>query len=212
MKISVYSQSGEKKEELTLSEAFDVKASSASVTLYINYLRNALRAPIANTKDRGAVSGGGRKPYKQKGTGNARAGSSRSPLWVGGGVTFGPKSDQNWRTRINSRERKKVILAIIAEFLRDNKAIVVENLAMELPKTKKADEILNNVKAEGKISLITVSDDKNANTSFRNIAGVHAMSPNRLDMINLISSNQMVMSKKALEELEVVYTGKQVNQ
>lgn len=209
MKISVYSQSGEKIEELTLSEAFDVKASSASVTLYINYLRNSLRAPIANTKDRSAVSGGGKKPYKQKGTGNARAGSSRSPLWVGGGVTFGPKSDQNWKTRINSRERKRVILAIIAEFFKDNKALVVDDLSIDAPKTKKADEILNKIKAEGKISLITVTDDKNAAASFRNIAGVFAMSPNRLDMLNLISSNHMVLSKKALEELEIVYTTKQ---
>jgi len=209
MKISVYSQSGEKKEDLTLSDVFDVKANSASITLYINYLRNSLRAPIANTKDRGAVSGGGKKPYKQKGTGNARAGSSRSPLWVGGGVTFGPKSDQNWRTRINSKERKKVILGIISEFMRDKKALVVENLAIDVPKTKKADEILNNIGASGKISLISVVDDKNANTSFRNIAGVFSMSPNRLDMINLISSNQLVLSKKSLAEIEAVYTTKQ---
>lgn len=205
MKVAVYSQSGEKKEDLTLSDVFDVKASSSSITLYINYLRNSLRAPIANTKDRSAVSGGGKKPYKQKGTGNARAGSSRSPLWVGGGVTFGPKSDQNWKTRINSRERKRVILGIIAEFLRDKKVIVVEDLAIDAPKTKKADEILNNIKAEGKISLISVVDDKNAGASFRNLAGVHSMSPNRLDMINLISSNHLVFSKKALEEIEIVY-------
>lgn len=210
MKVAVYSQSGEKKEDLTLSEAFEVKASNATITLYINYLRNSLRAPIANTKDRGAVSGGGKKPYKQKGTGNARAGSSRSPLWVGGGVTFGPKSDQNWKTRINSKERKKVILGIVAEFLRDKKVLVVENLAIDAPKTKKADEILNNIKASGKISVISVVDDKHAAVSFRNIAGVHAMSPNRLDMINLISSNQLVFSKKALEEMEVVYTSKAV--
>lgn len=212
MKIAVYSQSGEKKEDLTLSDVFDVMANSASITLYINYLRNSLRAPIANTKDRGAVSGGGKKPYKQKGTGNARAGSSRSPLWVGGGVTFGPKSDQNWKTRINSKERKKVILGIISEFIRDKKALVVENLAIDMPKTKVADEILNNIGASGKISLISVVDDKNANVSFRNIAGVFSMSPNRLDMINLISSNQLVLSKKSLEEIESVYTSKSVNQ
>ena len=208
MKIAVYSQSGEKKEDLTLSKVFDAKASSAAVTLYINYLRNSLRAPIANTKDRGAVSGGGKKPYRQKGTGNARAGSSRSPLWTGGGVTFGPKSDQNWKTRINSRERKNVILGIIADLIRDKKAFVIEDLAIDTPKTKKADEILNNVKADGKISIISVTEDTNATKSFRNIAGVHTMSPNRLDMINLISSNQLVLSKKALEEIEVVYQPK----
>ena len=208
MKIAVYSQSGEKKEDLTLSKAFDVKASSAAITLYINYLRNSLRAPIANTKDRGAVSGGGKKPYKQKGTGNARAGSSRSPLWVGGGVTFGPKSDQNWRTRINTKERKRVILGIIAEFMRDKKAIIVDNLEIETPKTKTADQILNNLGASGKISMISVVNDKNATASFRNIAGVFTMSPNRLEMRNLISSTQLVLSKKALEELEVVYTKK----
>ena len=104
--------------------------------------------------------------------------------------------------------RKSVILGIIAELIRDKKALVVENLVIETPKTKKADEILNNVKAEGKISVIFSENDKNAYESFRNIAGVHIMSPNRLDMINLISSNQLVMSKDAIEDIEKVYTSK----
>jgi len=208
MKISVYSQLGEKRPDLTLSKAFDVNISDAQLTLYINYLRNSLRAPIANTKDRGAVSGGGKKPYRQKGTGNARAGSNRSPLWTGGGVTFGPKSNRNFQTRINSRERKKVILAIMADLIREKKACIVEDIEFEAPKTKKAEEVLENIKAEGKISVIFVNEDKNAEKSFRNLAGVYSMSPQRLDMINLISSNQLVLSKKALERVEKVYSKK----
>jgi large subunit ribosomal protein L4 len=207
MKISVLSQSGEKKEELTLSKAFDVKVKKEAITLYINYLRNALRAPIANVKDRGAVSGGGKKPWRQKGTGNARVGSSRSPLWVGGGVTFGPSSDQNFRTRINSAEKKRVILGIIASFFQNKKAIIVENLALNEPKTKEADKVLNNIGVEGKVSVVISGEDKNSTLAFRNISGIKIMPSSRLDMLHIFSSNQIVMSKKALEEMEATYTG-----
>ncbi len=206
MKIAVYSKSGEKKEELTLSKAFDVEVGREAITLYINYLRNALRAPIANTKDRGAVSGGGKKPYRQKGTGNARAGSTRSPLWVGGGVTFGPTCERNFKTKFNSKEKKRIILSVFGDFIRNKKAVVITDLALSEPKTKKADEILNNLKAEGKISVISGKKDINCNLAFRNIAGIKMMEPKRLDMISVISSDQLILSKEALEEIEAVYS------
>lgn len=206
MKISVLNQKGEKVSDLQLSKAFDVEISDESLTLYVNYLRNALRGPVANSKDRSEVSGGGRKPYKQKGTGRARPGSTRSPLWVGGGVTFGPSSEQNFRTRINKNLKKKVILGVIADAARQNKLIILDSLAMAEPKTKAAVNVLSNIKAEGKISLVLSDTDSNCDKSFGNIEGVNLMMPGRLNVINILSSNNIVLSEKSLEQIEALYT------
>lgn len=208
MKISVYNQKGEKKEDLKLSSIFDVEVGAKAATLYINYLRSALRFPVANTKNRGEVSGGGRKPWKQKGTGNARAGSSRSPLWVGGGVTFGPTNDQNFHKRINSREKRRVILGLISELARENKMVVLSDLKEEIKKTKEAAEVLSNLKADGKVSVILCKENGNTYLSFRNIAGVKLMSPSKLDMIYLTSSDKVVVSKEALSQLEEIFSSK----
>jgi large subunit ribosomal protein L4 len=209
MKITSYNQAGEKKEDISMSAIFDAEVGSKAATLYINYLRSALRFPIANTKNRGEVSGGGKKPWKQKGTGNARAGSSRSPLWVGGGVTFGPNNDQNFHKRINSRERRRVILGLIGEIIRDKKMIALDSFKIEAPKTKDAATLLSEVKAEGKVSVILSKENGNANMAFRNIAGVKVMSPSKLDMIYLTSCDKVVISKEALKQLEEIFSGKQ---
>jgi len=201
MKVVVVNKKGEKVKDLELPKSFDAEVSKEAVTLYVNYLRNALREPIANAKDRSEVSGGGKKPWKQKGTGRARHGSTRSPLWVGGGVTFGPSSERNFRQRINKNLKKKVILGIIAEAIKEKRAIVIDNLEMEKPKTKDAVEILNNVGAEGKIALIFDSKDVNAEKSFGNIAGVRLSMPNKLDIINIMSSNKVIASFQSMNKI-----------
>ena len=208
MKIDILNQSGEKIKDLQLSNIFDVTVSPEALTLYVNYLRNALRSPIANTKDRGDVSGGGKKPYKQKGTGRARAGSSRSPLWVGGGVTFGPTSDRNFRTRINKSQKRHVILGVLGEAFKENKSVVFENLALKDPKTNAAVGILDAVKATGKISVILDTTDTNAQMSFRNLAGIKLMSPNRLNVIDLMSSSKVITSMDALNKIEELFSDK----
>lgn len=208
MKVAVLNQKGEKVEDLTLSKNFDVEVSAHSRTLYVNYLRSALRSPIANTKDRSEVSGGGKKPWKQKGTGNARVGSSRSPLWIHGGVTFGPNNDQNFKIRINHKEKKKIFLSIISEMVKNNKLVVLTDLKLSDPKTKDAFKILDNIKVEGKISVVISPSDENAYLSFRNMSGVKPMKSSHLDAIHLMSSDKTVISKLALEEYEKIYTSK----
>lgn len=208
MKVAVLNQKGEKVEDLTLSKSFDVKISPRAITLYINYLRSALRSPIANTKDRSEVSGGGRKPWKQKGTGNARAGSSRSPLWVKGGVTFGPTSEQNFKTRINKKEKKRIFLGFISNLVEEKKLVVLSDLKMTQIKTKDAQEILEKLNLDGKISILLSPTDENAYTSFRNISGVLPMKPTHVDAIGLLSSDKAVITKAALTEYEHIYTEK----
>ncbi len=206
MNLAVYNQKAEKKTELALPSEFDMKVSAEAVTLYINYLRAALRFPVANTKDRSEVSGGGRKPYKQKGTGNARAGSTRSPLWVGGGVTFGPHNEKNFRIRMNSKQKKQVIFGILADLIRDEKVRTIDNLTLEEIKTKNAAEIVNNFDAIGKVAVIVMPTDANTIMSFRNIAGVNIMTPSKLDVVNLMSSSLVLISKDALLKYNEFYS------
>jgi len=206
MKVAVYNQEGVKVEDLTLSKSFETQVSPEAVTLYVNYLRSAMRSPIANTKDRSQVRGGGKKPWRQKGTGNARVGSSRSPLWVGGGVTFGPSNERNFKKRINKAEKKRIILGIISDFIKDKKAIFVSDMKMSEPKTKKASEILEALKAVGKIAVLLNKNDENSKISLRNIQGVKPMSPAYLDMIYLLSSDSVVISKDTVSEIENLYS------
>jgi len=205
MKVAVLNQKGEKIEDLTLSKYFDVKVTPEAVTLYVNYLRSNLRAPIANTKDRSEVRGGGKKPWRQKGTGNARAGSNRSPLWIGGGVTFGPNNDQNFKKRINKSEKKRIILGILSDIIKDKKAIFVTDMKITEAKTKKASAIIEAVKADGKIAVILHKDDENGMISLRNIGGVKPMKSTHLDMIYLLSSDAVIISKNAIVEIEKLY-------
>lgn len=207
MKIDVYKKSGEKSGEISLSDAFNQKIKVEAMTQYLNYVRASLQAPIANTKNRGQVSGGGKKPWRQKGTGNARAGSTRSPLWVGGGVTFGPTSARNFSKRINANLRRTAILSIISKFIIDKKAKAVEDFSFETPKTKDANKILNNLGVEGKVALIISKTDKNAELALRNIAGVKSMSAQWLDIIHLSSSSELIFSRESIKELEATYAG-----
>ncbi len=205
MKILLHNQAGEKVKDLTLSSVFEKPASKESITLYVQYLRNSLRSPIANTKDRSEVSGGGKKPWKQKGTGSARVGSTRSPLWIGGGVTFGPTNDQNFHTRINKSLKKSVIASSIGELFKAQKAFVIDKFSFETPSTKAAIETLANLKVEGKISLVVEEKDINTEKSFRNIPGVNVMFPNKLNMITLLSSEFLIMTEPVLNIFEETY-------
>jgi len=206
MKISVLNQSGEKVKDLALSPVFEAKISDSALALYVGYLRNAMRDAVANSKDRSEVSGTGKKPYKQKGTGNARQGSRRAPHFVGGGVAFGPTSERNFTTRINKNLKKKAILAILGEIFSQNKGIVIDSLKMDEPKTSHAGEILDNVKAAGKISVVFGTSDENAFLSFRNIEGVKLSMPGKLDIMNLLSSDSVVISEESLKEIEILHT------
>lgn len=196
MKLPVLNQNGEKVEELAWPEIFDVSVSSVVITLYHNFLRAAKRQPIANTKDRGEVSGGGKKPWKQKGTGNARAGSIRSPLWIGGGVTFGPRLERNFYQRQNSKVRRKAREMLLLDLTKDKKVVIVDKLEIE-NKTRRAVEVLNNLKVSGKIAVIL----KKGNLAFRNIAGVKVFTPARLDFIYLLAAEAVVISRQAFLEL-----------
>lgn len=172
----------------------------------VRQLNNA-RQGTASTKTRAEVRGGGRKPWRQKGTGRARAGSIRSPLWRGGGVTFGPKP-RDYSTKMNRKERRLALRTAFSSRVED--MIVVENFGAELdrPKTKEVIAALGRwgVGADEKVLLILKEVSDNVNLSTRNIAKVKMIKATNLNVIDVLHANKIVVSKDALEQIQEVYS------
>lgn len=143
MEAIVYNQKGEKSGTVQLPEAvFNVSWNGDLVHQVVVAMQANARTPVAHTKDRSEVSGGGKKPWRQKGTGRARHGSIRSPIWVGGGVTHGPRNDKNYSQKINKKMRAKALYTALSQKLRDNEIIFIDDLVLKTAKTKEAKQIL----------------------------------------------------------------------
>ena len=172
----------------------------------VRQLNNA-RQGTASSKTRAEVRGGGRKPWRQKGTGRARAGSIRSPLWRGGGVIFGPKP-RDFSTKMNRKERRLALRTAFSSRIEDT--IVVENFASELerPKTKEVIAALERwgVEPETKVLLILKEVSDNVNLSTRNIAKVKLIKATNLNVVDVLHANKIVISKDALEQIQEVYS------
>jgi large subunit ribosomal protein L4 len=143
MEATIYNTKGKEAGKVTLSEdVFGRRWSSDLVHQVVTAMQANKRAATAHTKTRGEVSGGGKKPWKQKGTGRARHGSTRSPIWVGGGVAHGPRSDKNYKQKINAKMRLAALCAVLSRKFRDGEILFVEDVKMDAPKTKTAAEIV----------------------------------------------------------------------
>ena len=172
----------------------------------VRQLNNA-RQGTASTKTRAEVRGGGRKPWRQKGTGRARAGSIRSPLWRGGGVIFGPKP-RDYSTKMNRKERRLALRTAFSSRIEDT--IVVENFASELdrPKTQEVVAALERwgIDSDEKVLLILKEVSDNVNLSTRNIAKVKLIKATNLNVVDVLHANKIVVSKDALEQIQEVYS------
>jgi large subunit ribosomal protein L4 len=143
MKLPIYNGEGIEVKKIDLSdEVFGLEWNADLVHQVVTSLLGNARENIAHTKNRGEVSGGGIKPWRQKGTGRARHGSIRSPLWVGGGITFGPRNDRNFKTKVNKKMKSKSLAIVLSQKIRDNELILVDKLNFEEPKTVSAKKIL----------------------------------------------------------------------
>lgn len=143
MKTDIYTQKGKKAGSIELPESvFAVPMNKVLVHQVVVSMKANERTPIAHAKDRSEVSGGGKKPWKQKGTGRARHGSSRSPIWVGGGVAHGPKKDKDYSKKINKKMRNKALASVLSAKLSDGKLVFLDTLAFDAPSTKDAKEVL----------------------------------------------------------------------
>jgi large subunit ribosomal protein L4 len=145
MKTALYNQKAEKVGDIDLNaKIFEVKGSLHLITEAVRVQASNARKGLAHTKTRGEVSGGGKKPWKQKGTGRARAGSTRSPIWRHGGITFGPRSERNWTLKMNKKAKTKALFMSLSDKVKEGNLIVIDAISLEAPKTKEMVAILNN--------------------------------------------------------------------
>lgn len=163
------------------------------------------REPWAHTKTRGEVSGGGKKPWKQKGTGRARHGSTRSPLWVGGGVTFGPRKERNYTKKINKKMNRLAIFSALSKKLKENELKIVDKLDAASNKTKEWNKILKNLFGLKSSVLMISADQNNIHRAIGNIPKTDAISSNSLNVYDLLRRKNILIEKEAIEEIEKHY-------
>ena len=200
MKIPVYSQDGKETKQIDKIGVLN-KLSDQVLSDYVNYIRSSVRNSIANSLDRGKVSGGGKKPWKQKGTGRARVGSSRSPLWRHGGVTFGPTSEKNYQIKINKKVRESARKNILSRFIEAKKAKIVDKITLDDFKTTKAEKIISDLSLDGKISFFVGKSELKLAQAFRNLPYVFLHSKDNIDMLNVISSDWILFTEESFNEL-----------
>jgi large subunit ribosomal protein L4 len=187
---------------------FETPVDQKLIHRYLVWVRTMLRATLSHTKTRGEVSGGGRKPWKQKGTGRARHGSTRSPQWRHGGVVFGPSKDRNWATRMPRAERRKALFSAMASKAIGNNVVVLDSWTLETPKTKEAIALMATVPglAGKKVLHVHPAYEHGIFASTRNIPGVTSKTVQALSIVDLLDHDVMLMTKEALERLEQHFT------
>jgi large subunit ribosomal protein L4 len=203
VKVAVYNQTGKKIEDLELNEAvFGVKINESLVhQVYLALEANA-RQPWANTKDKGEVRGGGKKPWKQKGTGRARHGSIRSPLWKGGGVTFGPLNTRNYKQKINKKMNQTAVKSCFLDKALNEKMIVLDSLVSD-GKTKQMAELRNKLPGLGKTTLLLNSkDDEKLNLATRNIQKLDMQRIADVNVVDMMHHQYIIITKEGLKKLE----------
>jgi len=207
MKISVYNQKAEEigKAELP-AEIFEVEMNPDLVHQAVLAQQANQRKKIAKTKDRGEKRGGGRKPWRQKGTGRARAGSNRSPIWKGGGVTFGPTPERIFKKKITKKMRRKALFMVLSAKLKDDLLLIIDSLNFEEAKTKLAKEILDKLFLKKGTGLIALSRlDKNAILALRNIPKVAAVQVKDLNVLDLLSYKYLIMPKETIKTIKETF-------
>ncbi len=204
-KIDVYNIEGKKVSDVELKEEiFGIEPNEAIVhSVVVNYLANQ-RQGTKSTKTRAEVSGGGKKPWRQKGTGRARQGSIRAPHWVGGGIALGPRP-RSFKYRVNKKERRLAIRSVLSSKVLENELVVVDSLPLNEIKTKNMVNALTNLKVEGKTLIVIPEKNDNVQKSARNIEGVKTILVNTINVYDLLKYKNLVMTLDAVKKLEEVY-------
>jgi len=211
MKTNLYNQKAEVIGELELNpKIFDVTPSIHLLAEAVRVHNNNSRQGTSNTKTRGEVSGGGKKPWKQKGTGRARAGSTRSPIWRHGGVTFGPRANRNWELKINKKAKTKALFMALSDKASSNQFVVVDSLELQAAKTKEFAGIVKafqkSVKDMGTKTMFLVSKkDESLIRASRNLPFVTPTIAGNLNVVDVIKADSIIVMKDALGVIEKVY-------
>jgi large subunit ribosomal protein L4 len=228
MKLNIYNQEGEIKGQKEVSDAiFAVKANPSLIHEAVTAQNANMRTVLAHTKTRSEVRGGGKKPWRQKGTGRARVGSNRSPLWIGGGIIFGPNSDRNFSQKINKKAKQKAMFIVLSDRAAGNGLVILEKLTLTDYKTKVMEQILNNIeekvfnnfkidekkKSKNKrtrstgrsILFINDASDAKVISSVRNLTGVKIINLDNINVVDLLNYKNLIISDKAVDKLEKTY-------
>jgi len=209
MLVETYNQEGKKLKKTRLpKDIFGLDFNSDLVyQVVVSQMANR-RQNVAHTKDRSEVRGGGRKPWRQKGTGRARHGSIRSPIWVGGGVTFGPRKDKSFKKTIPKKMKKKALFMVLSKKAKEKMMIVINKLAVEKPKTKEILKILEKLPNKENNCLIVVPEyDKNVMLAVRNIDGVGVKEARNLNIIDLLSFKCILLVKDSIKTIKETFLG-----
>lgn len=204
-KIDVYDINGKKVKELELNEAvFGIEPNEAVVhSVLVNFLANQ-RQGTQSTKTRSEVSGGGRKPWRQKGTGRARQGSIRAPQWIKGGIALGPKP-RSYKYTVNKKERQLAVKSVLSSKVLENELVVVDSLPLNDIKTKEMVKALSNLKVEGKALIMLPEKNEKVQKSARNIEGVKTTLVETINVHDLLKYNKLVVTEDTVKKLEEVY-------
>ena len=202
--VSVYNMEGQEVEKMELSDAvFGVEINEHLVHMAVVQQLANNRQGTQKAKTRSEVSGGGKKPYRQKGTGHARQGSTRAPQFTGGGVVFAPVP-RDYTLKMNKKEKRAALRSVLTNRVQENQLIVVDELKFDAPKTKDMVKVLGNLKAEN--ALVVLNDnDKNAYLSGRNIDGVQMALTNTINVFDILNHKTLVLTKDAVKTIEEVY-------
>ena len=202
--LSVLNIKGENVGKISLNElVWGIEPNDAVLYDAITLARNNSRQGTADTKNRSEVSGGGRKPWRQKGTGRARQGSTRAPHWPGGGVVFGP-TPRSYAKKMNKKERRLALKSALSYKVIESELIVVDNFNMETNKTKEALKALENLKATKKVLLVVDELTDNIILATRNIKEVVLLEASEINTYDVIAADNMIITEKAVKQIEEV--------
>jgi len=211
IKYQIYNQKGESVGEQKLSDRiFKVKTNIALIHQAVVTQMANQRPVIAHTKGRSEVRGGGKKPWKQKGTGRARAGSTRSPIWIGGGVTFGPTNERNFKKKINLKMKQKALFMALSDKTEQKNLVILDKLDITEFKTSAFNKIVKNVeekienKENKKRSLLIISDklDEKSKYASRNLVGLKLMNLNNINIVDLLKYRDLTLTTEVIKKLE----------
>jgi large subunit ribosomal protein L4 len=210
MKTIVYNQAGKEVGDITLSkEIFEVALNSDLVHQVMVSMMSNQRQNTAHTKNRGEVSGSGIKPWRQKGTGRARHGSKRSPIWRGGGITFGPRNEKNYEKAIPAKMRRKALLMVLSEKAKSKNLIVLDGIELKEGKTKEMATSLSKLPCKEQSTLIALPNyDKKIVLAVRNIKKTSIEDARNLNILELLNHKYLLITKDSIKTIENTFVKK----
>lgn len=199
-KVAVFKQDGSQAGEVELNESvFGIEPNEHVLQEAYLLQRASLRQGTHAVKNRAQVRGGGRKPWKQKGTGRARQGSTRSPQWVGGGVVFGP-TPRSYSYRMPKKVRRLALKSALSSKVKEDNLVVLDNIAFDAPKTKEFISMLNALNIDGKALVITAANEENVVRSANNLKNVKVISVGDVNVLDLLMHDKLILTKEAAEK------------